>query len=147
MRFRFPLARNSSSSLTLGLPRPVRSAFRLSQPHSGLLLKLPRSLVSCPWRLWDSPSRVFPLGVAPHPHRGWFPLDTLPISHPFAQRRLRRTRPEHTGETAGCYCPDGQCDPTDKPSTGVNPLPGPFTSCASITRCRRSLLSWGRGAF
>jgi len=142
-----PLSAQQLESTTLGLPHPVRSAFRFSQPLSGLLLKLPRDLVSCLWRLWDSPSRVFPLAAAPSPRRGWFPFDILPISHTFVHRVPRRVNSEQPNETAELYCPDGQCDPTDKPSTGINPLPGPFTSCASVTRCRRSLLSWGRGAF
>jgi len=147
MRFDLPLACNSLSPLTLGLPHPVRSAFRFFQPPSGLLLKLPWGLVSCLWRFWDSPSRVFPLVAAPPSRRGWLPPENLPISHPFAKNLPRRASSKQPDETAGCYWPDGQCDPTDKPSTGVNPLPGPFTSCASVTRCRRPVLSWGRGAF
>jgi len=61
LRF-LPLRRSSwSSPLYLGLPRPVRSAFRFSQPLSGLLLDRPRNLVSCSWRPWGLPLEGFPL--------------------------------------------------------------------------------------
>jgi hypothetical protein len=45
-------------------------------------------------------------------------------------------------ETARCSYSDEQCDPADRLSKGVNPLPSPFTSCASVTHCRRPILSW-----
>ena len=41
------------SPLPLGLPHPVRSAHRLSQPHSDLLLQIHTSPVSCWIRPWD----------------------------------------------------------------------------------------------
>jgi hypothetical protein len=66
LRFGFPIARSSSSPLDLGLPGPVRSAYRLSKPLDGLLLVLPCGLVSYHWHLRDSPFRVFPLKAASH---------------------------------------------------------------------------------
>jgi hypothetical protein len=41
LRFVSPLARSDSSLLNPGLPHPIRSACRLSQPLSGLLLETP----------------------------------------------------------------------------------------------------------
>jgi hypothetical protein len=55
---------------------------------------------------------------------------------------FRKTHSPLLGKTARFYCPDGQCDPTNKLPAGVNPLKGPFTSCAGVTRCRRPILSW-----
>lgn len=47
------------SLLTYGvLPAPLRSAFRFSQPPDGLLLPMPRSLVSCHWHPLGSPFRA-----------------------------------------------------------------------------------------
>jgi hypothetical protein len=63
----------------------------------------------------------------------------LLIDRPSFQQKasfLNRDRP------AGCYYPDGQCDPANKRPKGINPLLSPFTSCAGVTRCRRSILSW-----
>jgi len=74
MRSFFPTARNDLSLLIPGLPLPVRSTCRLSQPLSGLLLKPSWSLISCSWHSWDSPCRVFPLRTASHPHQVWLPF-------------------------------------------------------------------------
>jgi hypothetical protein len=52
------------SPLTLNLPRLVRSAFRFSQPISGLLLQPLRGFISYPLHSWDLPFRVFPSGAA-----------------------------------------------------------------------------------
>lgn len=60
MRFLPPIARSSPNSLIPGYPHPVRSAYRFSQPPSGLLLNQPQGLVSCPKRPWGLPSRGFP---------------------------------------------------------------------------------------
>jgi hypothetical protein len=47
MRFFFPTAQNNSSPLTSGLPHPICSTYRFSQPLSGLLLESFWSLISC----------------------------------------------------------------------------------------------------
>ena len=73
MRSLAPSARSNSSTLTPGLPHPVRSAFRFSQPLDGLLLESPGGLVSCHWHSWGSPYRAFPPMAAPHSHRVWLP--------------------------------------------------------------------------
>jgi hypothetical protein len=44
----------------VGLPHPLRSAFRLSQPPSGFLLPMPSGLISCRKPSWGSPFRAFP---------------------------------------------------------------------------------------
>jgi hypothetical protein len=86
MRFCSPIARSDLNLPNLGLPSPVRSAFRLSQPHSGLLLKSPWGLVSCPWHLWGSPFRAFPLETVSHSYRERLHLvrSTFPNSQPPA---------------------------------------------------------------
>jgi hypothetical protein len=78
MRFVFPIARSNSSPLFPGLPHPIRSAFRLSQPLDGLLLKSPCDLISCHWHLWDSLYRVFPLNTAPYPCQIQLPVASAP---------------------------------------------------------------------
>ena len=74
LRFCFPTARNDSSPLYPGLPHPIRSTFRLSQPLSDLLLESPWNPISCLKHSWDSPCRVFPLKTASHSHRVWLPF-------------------------------------------------------------------------
>lgn len=69
MRFFAPAAHHHLSPLTPGLPRPVRSAFRFSQPLSGFLLKWRRGLVSCLTHSWGLPFRAFSSDVVPAPHR------------------------------------------------------------------------------
>jgi hypothetical protein len=61
MRFFAPLTYNEGSPLTPGLPHPVRSTYRFSQPLSGLLLPAPRSHVSCFNRLWGFALQRLPL--------------------------------------------------------------------------------------
>jgi len=74
MRFGFPIARNDSSPLIPGLPHPIRSTFRFSQPLSGLLLKPSCGLISYHWHSWDLLFRVFPSKTASHPRQVWLPL-------------------------------------------------------------------------
>jgi hypothetical protein len=78
MRFFLPIARNDLSLLNPGLPHPIRSVFRFSQPLNGLLLKPSCGLVSCHWHSWDSLFRVFPLKAASHPRRV-----RLPVKFPY----------------------------------------------------------------
>jgi hypothetical protein len=66
MRSLAPIARSVSSLLSPGLPHPVRSASRFSQPLDGLLLETPCGLVSCRWHFRGSPCRAFPLKEAPN---------------------------------------------------------------------------------
>jgi hypothetical protein len=56
----FPNSAKQFEFTNLGLPLPVRSAYRLSQPYSGLLLDLPCGFISCYWHLRDSPSEFSP---------------------------------------------------------------------------------------
>jgi hypothetical protein len=76
MRFAAPTARSISSPLSSGLPHPIRSAYRFSQPLDGLLLETPGGLVSCHWHSWGSPYRVFPSEAAPLSRRDWLPQTT-----------------------------------------------------------------------
>ena len=64
-----PIARNTLSSLIPSLPHSIRSAYRFSQPQSGLLLNAPGGLVSYHWHFRDLPCRAFPSVTASHPHR------------------------------------------------------------------------------
>ena len=94
MRFIAPLVCPDLNSLNLGLPHPVRSAYRLSQPHSGLHFKSVWGLVSCPYHLWGFTLKVFPLGAASHPHR----MQLLWIQKHFFSGRI----------TAGRWRPDSR---------------------------------------
>jgi hypothetical protein len=76
MRFVLPKARNDSSPLIPGLPHPICSVFRFSQPLNGLLLKSPCGLVSYHWHSWDSLFRAFPLKAATYPRRIHLPLES-----------------------------------------------------------------------
>jgi hypothetical protein len=59
--------------LTVPRHTRVRSAFRFSQPLSGLRLGLLRGLISCPSRSWGSPFRVFPSQQSPNSCQARFP--------------------------------------------------------------------------
>ena len=74
MRFIAPPARNDLSPLIMGLPHPLCSAFRFSQPLSGFLLKSSCGLFSCHWHSWGFPYRAFPLKTAPYSRRVWLPV-------------------------------------------------------------------------
>lgn len=69
-----PSARSSLSPLIAGLPHPLRSAFRFSQPLDGFLLKLRRGRIACLWHSWGLPFRVFPSKAAPGSRRVRIPL-------------------------------------------------------------------------
>ena len=64
-----PYSASNLSTLNSGLPHPIRSTFRFSQPLSGLLLKLRNGLISYHLHSWDLPYRVFPLNAVPHPRQ------------------------------------------------------------------------------
>jgi hypothetical protein len=67
---------STRSPLTPGLPHPVRSACRFSQPLSGLLLRLPCGFVSPRRHPWDSrPSELSPLDEPAALPVGHCPLD------------------------------------------------------------------------
>jgi hypothetical protein len=93
MRFRAPTARSNSSPLSPGLPHPVCSVYRLSQPLDVLLLELPCGLVSCHWHSWGSPCGAFPPDAVPHSRRVWRP-------------GIKRSESRST--TAGCMWKDSQ---------------------------------------
>jgi hypothetical protein len=105
LRFVFPSARSSLSPHNLGLPHPVCSACRLSQPLDGLLLKLPCDLISCHWHSWDSPCRAFPLKTAPHSRRAWIPC----INVSFSTNNRRHV----CWRIVVRYPPEGMCGPTN----------------------------------
>jgi hypothetical protein len=77
MRFLLPIARNDSSPLTPGLPHPICSVSRFSQPLNGLLLKPSCGLVSYHWHLRDSLFRVFPSKAAPYLRQIRLPFEFL----------------------------------------------------------------------
>jgi hypothetical protein len=105
MRFLFPSARSNLSPLNPGLPRPVRSACRFSQPLDGLLLKLPCGFVSRHWHSWDSPCRAFPLKTAPHSRRARIPC----INVSFSSNNRRHV----CWGIVRLYPPEGTCGPTN----------------------------------
>jgi hypothetical protein len=134
MRFLFPSARSNLSPLNPGLPRPVRSACRFSQPLDGLLLKLPCGFVSRHWHSWDSPCRAFPLKTAPHSRRARIPC----INVSFSSNNRRHV----CWGIVRLYPPEGTCGPTNTLDIWSCLFPSPFTSCVGITRSKRPMLSW-----
>jgi hypothetical protein len=85
MRFLLPTARSDLSILTPGLPNPIRSVFRFSQPLNGLLLKPLCGLISYHWHSWDSLFRVFPSKAVPHPRQIRLPI--VRVSSPSESTR------------------------------------------------------------
>jgi hypothetical protein len=75
-----PSALPSGSPHRTGLPLPLCSAFRFSQPLDGLLLPGSRGLFSCPSRSWGSPFRAFPSAAAVPPLDGLLPSCRSPGS-------------------------------------------------------------------
>jgi hypothetical protein len=135
MRFLLPLARNESSLQFPGLPHPICSTFRFSQPLSGLLLESSCGLVSCHLHLWDSLFRVFPLKAASHLRQIRFPLKLCTF--------LLYTSPARECKwiVESYHTPKVMSDPTGTALTGINPLPSPFTSSTSFTRYWWPILS------
>jgi len=132
LRFSAPSARSVASPLDPGLPHPIRSAFRFSQPLDGLLLATPCGLVSCHWHSWGFPVAL-PPGCSTAPSSGLVATtSTYPVS-----THIRRL---------GCawivrlYLPEDKCDPTNTPITWRNPLPGPFAARLGVNRGRWPLL-------
>jgi hypothetical protein len=69
------------SPLSPGLPHPVRSTFRLSQPPSGFLLNPPQDSVSCLKRPWGLERETTPHS-SPCSSRSRSPLAVGRVSHP-----------------------------------------------------------------
>ena len=135
MRFFLPLARNDLSLLFPDLPHLVRSTYRFSHPLSGLLLKSSCGLVSCHWHLWDPLFRVFPLKVASYLRQMRLPINFCagsPYSTSPASECLWIVESSHARK---------HVRPNRHYSTGVSPLPSPFTSSISFTQYQRSILS------
>ena len=107
MRFASPTARSISSPLTSGLPDPIRSTYRFSQPLSGLLLETPGGLISCHWHSWGSPSRVFPLKAAPFSRRDWLPQIVEYLSP------LRKTGAGLSAKIVWLNLPEDRCSHTN----------------------------------
>jgi hypothetical protein len=133
MRFCAPLAHSHLSPLSPGLPRPVRSAFRFSQPLSGLLLKWRRGLVSCPLHSWGLPFRAFSSVVVPAPRQNKRPPPPIVGRHTSslkAGHRLSSTpKDTRNAKTDGSW------------STFLHP--SSFTSCGVLPhtsgRCSHGL--------
>ena len=140
MRFFFPSAHNDLSPLAPGLPRPVCSTFRFSQPLSGLLLISSWGLFSYLWHSWDSPYRGFPLRTASHPYWAWFPRTRCIMSPPARRRLVYRRIVKH-------YRLLTRAAKQIREDRGFNLFPSPFTSCIGFTRNRRPILSWVFFAF
>jgi hypothetical protein len=85
----FPYSASNQSLPNPGLPHPIRSTFRFSQPRSGLLLKLPHGLISYHMHSWDLLFRVFPSNEAPYPRRIRHPL----LLHPSSQHKSNLKEP------------------------------------------------------
>jgi hypothetical protein len=86
MRFSAPSALKSSGSAHRPVPSEQPSLLDLSQVLEGLIPAVPCGLVSCHWRSWGSPFRVFPSSET---LPGSSPGDTLSTFLFF-----RRSRPE-----------------------------------------------------
>jgi len=126
MRFLSPTAQSNLSPLTSGLPHPIRSAFRFSQPLDGFLLKLPGGLVSCLWHSRGSPCGAFPSKVAPRSRRVWFPFSGYVLKPPATAGvstggLLNSTRPK-TRKTQRTHLEKG-IDPPSSPFTSPLVLP------------------------
>jgi hypothetical protein len=84
-----PYSANNLSLPNPGLPHPIRSTYRLSQPLSGLLLRLRHGLVSYHEHSWDLLYRVFPSNAAPY-LRQIGPLTAFASSLQVATRTTQR---------------------------------------------------------
>lgn len=133
MRFCAPLAHCHLSPLLPGLPLPVRSAFRFSQPLSGLLLTWRRGLVSCPMHFWGLPFRAFSSVVVHAPRRNIRPPPPIVGRHTSSLK---------AGHHSSCTPKDTRKAKTDGSwSTFLHP--SSFTSCGVLPhtsgRCSHGL--------
>jgi len=88
-------------STTLGLPHPIRSAYRFSQPPSGLLLHSPRSLISCFIRLRGFTLQRLPLSSSTSNSSSLVPLTALAA----LPSSVNQSRPPASVDTRGCLAP------------------------------------------
>jgi hypothetical protein len=122
----FPLRRFSwLSPLSPGLPHPIRSAFRFSQPLSDLLLCQPGGSVSCLVRPWGFSFRGFPsresvLFSEPLPSCRW-------KGAPTGRLRGLADEPSNTHK-------ERLSDPIS--TSGVSPHVSPFTCWRCYPPCR-----------
>jgi hypothetical protein len=122
----FPLRRFSwLSPLSSGLPHPIRSASRFSQPLSGLLLYQPGGSVSCLVRPWGSSFRGFPS------RESVLLSESLPSCRwkgmPTGRLRGLADRLSNTHE---------ECLPDPISTSGVSPHMSPFTCWRRYPLCR-----------
>jgi hypothetical protein len=118
-----PYSANNLSPLNPGLPHPIRSAFRLFQPLSGLLLRLRHGLISYHEHSWDLLYRVFPSNAAPHPRQIW----PLTASASSSQATTRITKED---------CPDTHTQRVymiERTPIQEAQRPSPFTTSTSVT--------------
>jgi len=147
-------APGNESPLPPGLPRPVRSPFRVSHPPRGFLLSLPPGLLSCRSRSWGSPFRVLLLRSDPLPFQTTLPSCRFYLAG-LVLRQSPRSAPRKLPPSACARYPaSGSCAPPEAvhPSSGVTlhhgcrsplgfPLPSRVFSPSATCPASRSLLS------
>jgi hypothetical protein len=140
--------KNAGSTInTPGLPRPVRSAYRVSHPLDGLLPRTPSGLVSCRKRSWGCPLQSFSLQPGrsasrrPQPScrwqrgaatasiwRGMAGRYALPNDQSLIRRQPRRLRAARLQGVAlgGSPCSPAWCEPRREIDAllGFRPLQG-----------------------
>jgi hypothetical protein len=147
-------ARGRRDSPSPGLPRPVRSAFRVSHPPDGLLPLRPSGLVSCRWRSWgSSPSELLP------PTEAVSPLgDRNPPDVGSAMRGAASSGAPNVSAAASSFDDQGRKASGSRirrrPSSsrvarlqGVAPRWSPSPWPAALATRPGSMLSWGSCLF
>ena len=107
-----PYSAEQFESTNPGLPHPIRSTYRFSQPLSVLLLKSPCGLISYHWHSWDSLYRVFPSNAASYLHQTRYLLKMRRIYYCRHKCQLR--------QISNFYTPKGIQKKDDTVTTGFN---------------------------